>query len=58
MNKKSKAIQARNAVIQARFATLRHDKPNRSMLSIYAQLAVEQDLSVERIKKIVNNYRL
>ena len=58
MNKKSKVVQERNAQIQKEAAELRRKNQNESMLSIYASLANKFDLSIERIQKIVLNYRL
>lgn len=62
MNKKSKVLQERNARIQARFieelAKTKDEKSKRSILTIYAILAVEFDLSIERIREIVKYRRI
>ena len=59
MNKKSKLLQVRNERIQALFSKeLSKKDKTQSILSIYAHLAVEFDLSIERIREIVCNRRI
>ena len=58
MNKKSKALQERNKQIQAQYSKKLGKKSKTSILSIYAELAVEFDLSIERVREIVCNRRI
>lgn len=58
MNKKSKVVQERNALIQQEAAAMRRYNQDETMLGIYASLAIKYDLSIERIRKIVLNYKL
>lgn len=54
MNKKSKVLQERNKQIQAQYSKELGKKNSKtSILSIYAKLAVEFDLSIERVREIV-----
>ena len=57
MNKKSKWLQIRNQQIQQRFieelAKTKNSDEKIPILSIHAKLAVEFDLSIERIREIV-----
>ena len=57
MNKKSKFLQIRNQQIQQRFieelAKTKNSDEKISILSIHATLAVEFELSTERIREIV-----
>ena len=60
MNKKSKVLQQRNASIQAKYAKELAKTTNKSssILSIYTILALEFDLSVERVREIVCGRRI
>jgi hypothetical protein len=60
MNKKSKALQQRNADIQARYTEELAKTPHKasSILSIYTILALEFELSVERVREIVCGRRI
>ena len=62
MNKPSKELRARNTQIQARFIEelrkTQSPKDNRTIMQIYASLANEFDLSIERIREIAKNRRI
>ena len=60
MNKKSKLLQQRNERVQKRFSEELARTPDKktTILSIYAILAVEFDLSIERVREIVNFRRI
>ena len=57
MNKKSQWLQIRNQQIQQRFieelAKTKNSDEKTSILSIHATLAIEFELSTERIREIV-----
>ena len=60
MKKISKALRARNEQIKAQFIqelrkTQSPKEDKRSIMQIYTSLAVDYDLSIERIRKIVNS---
>ena len=59
MNKKSKVLHERNIQIQALYSKELGKKNSKtSILSIYAKIAVEFDLSIERVREIVCNRRI
>jgi len=62
MNKKSKALQMRNQSIQEQYihllAQTKTTNEPVTILQIQTILAVENDLSVERIRQIVNYRRI
>ena len=64
MNKKSKLLFERNMCIQEKFAkelaktSSQVNGKKKTIVSIYAALAVEYDLSIERVREIVCRRRI